>query len=46
MKAMGFKDRGASKYCFKSYEEEEDENVSDNADDIEQAEMDLDGQEL
>jgi hypothetical protein len=26
MKAMGFKDRGHSKFCFKNYEEEESDS--------------------
>lgn len=29
MKAMGFKDRGSSKYCFKNYEESPDESEED-----------------
>ncbi len=29
MKAMGFKDRGHTKFCFKSYESAEDDYASD-----------------
>lgn len=29
MKAMGFKDRGHSKYCFKNYEDSPDEDDDD-----------------
>ena len=32
LKAMGFKDRGSSKYCFKNYEEEESSLSDDESD--------------
>ena len=32
LRAMGFKDRGHSKFCFKSYEHEEDDGFSSDED--------------
>ena len=32
MRAMGFKDRGSSKYCFKNYEDSPEEDDNDDLD--------------